>query len=156
MNLRTIPDMALKLDAPVGLSDHTLGSATAVAAVALGAVLVEKHFTLRRADGGPDSSFSMEPVEFKTMVADIRLVEQALGRVNYEPTPSERNSLVFRRSLFVVADIRKGEALNTSNVRAIRPGQGLHTRHLKDVLGRKAACDIARGTPLSWNLIGGL
>jgi len=156
MNLRTIPDMALKFDAPVGLSDHTLGSGTAVAAVALGAVLVEKHFTLGRADGGPDSSFSMEPAEFKTMVADIRLVEQALGRVNYEPTPSERNSLVFRRSLFVVTDIKKGEALTTSNVRAIRPGQGLHTRHLKDVLGRKAVCDITRGTPLSWKLIGGL
>ena len=155
MNLRTIPDMALKFDAPVGLSDHTLGSATAIAAVALGAVLVEKHFTLRRKDGGPDSSFSMEPAEFKAMVGDIRLVEQALGRVNYQPTPTEKNSLVFRRSLFVIADMKKGEVFAASNVRAIRPGHGLHTRHLKEVLGRRAECDIMRGTPLSWNLISG-
>jgi len=153
MNLRTIPDMAREFGSLAGLSDHSLGSAAAVAAVALGAVLVEKHFTLRRADGGPDSSFSMEPAEFKTMVADIRLVEQALGRVNYEPTASERTSLVFRRSLFVVADVKRGEPFTPANVRAIRPGQGLHTRHLKEILGRKAACDIARGTPLSWDLV---
>jgi N-acetylneuraminate synthase len=155
MNLSTIPDMALQFGTPVGLSDHTLGSATAIAAVALGAVLVEKHFTLRRADGGPDSSFSMEPAEFRTMVSDIRLVEQALGRVGYEPAPSERKSLVFRRSLFVVADMKKDEVFTPANVRAIRPGHGLHTRHLKEVLGRRAACDIKRGTPLSRDLIRG-
>jgi sialic acid synthase SpsE len=97
----------------------------------------------------------MEPAEFKTMVADIRLVEQAMGKVNYEPTPSERNSLGFRRSLFVVADIKKGEVLTASNIRAIRPGHGLHTRHLKEVLGRRAPCDITRGTPLSWDLVSG-
>ena len=97
----------------------------------------------------------MEPAEFKAMVDDIRLVEQALGGISYEPAPGERNSLVFRRSLFVVADVKKGEPFAASNVRAIRPGHGLHTRHLKEVLGRKAACDIMRGTPLSWNLISG-
>jgi pseudaminic acid synthase len=156
MNLRTIPNMVGEFGSLVGLSDHSLGSAAAVAAVALGAVLVEKHFTLRRADGGPDSGFSLEPAEFKTMVADIRLVEQALGRVNYEPTPKERNSLVFRRSLFVVADVKKGETFTASNVRAIRPGHGLHTRHLKEIIGRKAASDITRGTPLSRDMVSGL
>jgi N-acetylneuraminate synthase len=153
MDLRTIPDMAESFDLTVGVSDHTLGMAVAVTAVALGATIVEKHFTLSRADGGPDSGFSVEPTEFAEMVREIRVAEKALGSVNYEPTPREAASRTLRRSLFVVDDVRAGDLLTPENVRSIRPGQGLHTRHLPDVLGRRAARDIARGTPLSWALV---
>jgi len=154
MNLRTIPHLAESFRAVAGLSDHTLGSSVAVGAVALGAHVIEKHFTLRRADGGPDSSFSMEPGEFAAMVCDIRQVEQALGCVSYARTSAEARNLVFRRSLFVVRSVKRGETFSEENVRSIRPGHGLHTRHLPDVLGRPATCDIARGTPLSWDLVG--
>ena len=152
INLRTIPHMAEAFGCPVGLSDHTMGSAAAVAAVALGARVIEKHFTLSRADGGPDDSFSMEPDEFRQMVRDIRIAEKALGRVNYALTEQEQASIVFRRSLFVVEDVRAGEAFTEKNIRSIRPGHGLHTRHNPDILGRKALRDIAKGTPLSWDL----
>lgn len=155
MNLRTIPHLAEAFDAVVGLSDHTLGGSVAVAAVALGARVIEKHFTLRRADGGPDSAFSMEPEEFAQMVRDIRCVEHALGSVSYTQTPEEAKSVVFRRSLFVVEDVEHGELFTTRNVRAIRPGHGLHTRYLDNILGKRAACDVAAGTPLSWDLVGG-
>jgi pseudaminic acid synthase len=153
MNLRTIPHLAEAFGVPVGLSDHTLGIAVPVAAVALGACIVEKHFTLSRDIGGPDSAFSLEPHEFKAMVEAIRTVEKALGKVHYGITEQEAKSRVFRRSLFVVKDMKAGEMFTEENVRSIRPGHGLHPRHLNDVLGRRAAQDIKRGTPLSWELI---
>ena len=153
INLRTIPHLAEAFCCPAGLSDHTLGTAVAVAAVAVGAAMIEKHFTLSRADGGPDSSFSMEPGEFAQMAQDIRTVKKALGIVRYEPTEKEQSSTVFRRSLFVVKDVRQGETLTAENVRGIRPGYGLHTRYLEQVLDRKASQDISRGTPLSWDLL---
>ena len=148
MNLRTIPDMAQTFKLPVGLSDHTLDLAVPVAAVALGACMIEKHLTLRRADGGPDGAFSLEPDEFRAMVDQVRIAERALGRVNYEVSRNEEASRVFRRSLFVVADVKAGESFTSANVRSIRPGHGLHTRHLEEVLGQRAACEISRGTPL--------
>ncbi|MBW1855472.1 MAG: pseudaminic acid synthase [Deltaproteobacteria bacterium] len=152
-NLRTIPHLAQAFGVPVGLSDHTMGTAVAVASVALGASIVEKHFTLSRKDPGPDSSFSMEPKEFKAMVDDIRNVEKALGKVSYEITEKQKASRVFRRSLFVVKDIAQGEVFTVENIRSIRPGYGLHTRYLKTVLGRSAKKDIEKGTPLGWDLI---
>jgi len=153
MNLRTIPHMAEAFGVPVGLSDHTTGSAVAVAAVALGACIVEKHLTLSRKDPGPDSSFSMEPHEFKQMVRDIRTVERALGTVSYELTESQKKNIVFRRSLFVVQDVKAGEKFGEENVRSIRPGHGLHPRYFDNVLGKVAAKDIERGTPLRWDLV---
>jgi pseudaminic acid synthase len=153
MNLRTIPDLARRFDVPVGLSDHTLGIAVPVAAVALGACIIEKHLTLSRSAPGPDSAFSLEPHEFKEMVEAIRTVERALGRVNYEPSEKERASRTFRRSLFVVLDMKAGEVFTEQNVRSIRPANGLHPRHWDEVLGCTAACDITRGTPLDWKLV---
>jgi len=153
VNLRTVPHMAAAFGVPVGLSDHTLGIAVPVAAVALGAVIVEKHLTLRRADGGPDSGFSLEPVEFAEMVAQIRVTEQALGSISYAPTAHEAGGRSLRRSLFVVEDVRAGEPFTEANVRSIRPGHGLHTRYLPEVLGRRASRDVTRGTPLSWDLV---
>ena len=153
INLKTIPHLAQAFNCPVGLSDHTMGSAVAVAAVALGACVVEKHFTLSRSDGGPDSAFSMEPHEFKQMVEDIRVVEKALGQVSYNLTEKEKESAVFRRSLFVVEDIEKGDIFTTKNVRCIRPGFGLHPRHLPHVLGKESKQAIKKGTPLGWDLI---
>lgn len=153
MNLRTIPDMIQGFDMPIGLSDHTLDLAVPVAAVALGACIIEKHLTLRRSDGGPDGAFSLEPDEFRAMVDQVRIAERALGRVNYEVSAKESASRVFRRSLFVVADVKAGEEFTAANVRSIRPGTGLHTRHLGEVLGRRAIHDIARGTPLNWELL---
>lgn len=150
MNLRTIPHLSEAFDVPVGLSDHTLGIAVPVAAVALGACIVEKHLAYSRSEPGPDSAFSLEAQEFKDLVAAIRTAEQALGRVNYARTEREQSSVVFRRSLFVVADIRAGERFTTENVRSIRPGHGLPPKHLPNVLGRTARCDLAAGTPLSW------
>ena len=152
-NLLTIPHLAQTFGCTVGLSDHTLGSAVAVAAVVLGASVIEKHFTLSRNDAGPDSAFSMEPEEFKRMVADIRTAEMALGKVTYSLTEAEKKSVVFRRSLFVVKDMRAGEEFTDENVRSIRPGHGMHTRYLSDVIGRKATVDIPQGTPLDWGLL---
>ena len=154
MNLRTIPHMAEAFGVPVGLSDHTLGIAVPVAAVALGASIVEKHFTLSRSVPGPDSAFSLEPHEFKEMVEAIRTTEKALGKVSYEPTEHEKASRIFRRSLFVVKDMKAGDVFTEESVRSIRPGHGLPTKLLKDVLGRWAACDITKGTPLRWEMIG--
>ena len=153
MNLRTIPHLAAAFACPVGLSDHTPGSAAAVAAVAMGAVVIEKHFTLARSDGGPDSAFSMEPEEFRNMVNDIRMVKKALGRVNYSLTEKEKESVVFRRSLFVVRDMKQGEPFTSENVRCLRPGYGLHPRYLGQILERRAARDIAMGTPVAWDLL---
>jgi N-acetylneuraminate synthase len=155
MNLRSIPDMAARFGVPVGLSDHTMGTAAAVTAVALGACILEKHLTLSRSEPGPDSAFSLEPHELKATVEAVRMAEQALGTVHYGVSEGEAASRAFRRSLFVVRDIKEGEAFDSENVRSIRPGLGLHTRHLAEVLGRRAVRDIERGTPLSWELIAG-
>jgi pseudaminic acid synthase len=153
MNLRTIPELSRRFDVPVGLSDHTMDSAVAVAAVSLGACIIEKHLTLSRSEPGPDSAFSLEPQEFKTMVHAVRITEKALGTVRFGIEAKEASSRVFRRSLFVVQDVKRDEAFTTENVRSIRPGYGLHTRHLSEVVGRRAACDIECGTPLSWDLV---
>ncbi len=155
MNLRTIPDISTRFGVPAGLSDHTMGHTVPVAAVALGACIVEKHFTLDRKVPGPDSTFSLEPAEFKAMVEAIRVTEKALGKVNYEVSANESKSRQFRRSLFVVADVKSGEPFTTKNVRSIRPGHGLHTRHLGEVIGKTAAKALTKGTPLSWDLIAG-
>ncbi len=156
MNLNTIAYLAKTYGVPVGLSDHTLGSAVAVASVALGGCIIEKHLTLSRQDPGPDCAFSTEPHEFKAMVDDIRTVEQALGKVTFEVTEKQKENRVFRRSLFVVKDIKKGESFSTENVRSIRPGHGMHTRYFDQVCGRKAFKDIKRGTPLTHDLVEGL
>lgn len=153
MNLRTIPDLAARFGVPTGLSDHTLGIAVPVAAVALGACIIEKHFTLSRAVPGPDASFSLEPQEFQEMVAAIRTAEKALGSVSYALSPAEEASRMFRRSLFIVADVAAGELFTENNVRSIRPGHGLAPKHLPEVLGRRAARAIARGTPLAWDML---
>jgi N-acetylneuraminate synthase len=152
MNLRTIPHLSEAFSVPVGLSDHSLGIAVPVAAVALGACIIEKHFTLSRAAPGPDSAFSLEPHEFKAMVDAIRVTEKALGEVRYEPTEREVASRAFRRSLFVVEDMKTGDVFTEKNVRSIRPGGGLAPKYLAEILGRRAAKDIARGTPLSWSV----
>jgi len=153
MNLRTIPDLADRFGVPVGLSDHTMGVTVPVAAVALGASIIEKHLTLSRSISGPDSAFSLEPAEFKQMVDAVRVAEKALGEVHYGLSGKEEASRVFRRSLFVVADVKAGEMFTEANIRSIRPGHGLHTRHLPEVLGKCAARRIERGTPLTWELI---
>jgi N-acetylneuraminate synthase len=155
MNLRTIPEMAGRFEVPVGLSDHTMGIAAPVAAVALGACIIEKHLTLSRATPGPDSGFSLEPQEFKAMVEAVRTTEQALGEVHFGLSGKEQSSRIFRRSLFVVQHMKSGEMFTPVNVRSIRPGFGMHTRHLDEVLGKRAARDIERGTPLSWDLVVG-
>jgi pseudaminic acid synthase len=152
-NLLTIPALARRFNCPVGLSDHTMAVAVPVAAVALGASIIEKHLCLRRADGGPDAAFSLEPEEFKAMVEAVRTAEKALGTVQFSPGPREVNSRKFRRSLFAVEDIRKGELFSKDNVRSIRPSDGLHPRHFNEVLGKRAACDVERGTPLNWSLV---
>ena len=152
-NLRTISHLAQTFGVVAGISDHTLGSAVAVASVAFGACIVEKHFTLSRKDFGPDSSFSMEPKEFKNLVEDIRTVEKALGKVSYAITEQQKVSRAYRRSLFAVKDIKKDEVLTVENVRSIRPGDGLHTRYWDYVLEAKASKDIKRGTPLALDMI---
>jgi pseudaminic acid synthase len=153
MNLRTIPEMARRFGVPVGLSDHTMGIAAPVAAVTLGACILEKHLTFSRATPGPDSAFSLEPQEFKAMVDAVRTAEQALGEVHFGLSSKEEASRAFRRSLFVVEDVKRGETFTAANVRSIRPGHGLHTRHFDEVLGKRAVRDIERGTPLSWDLV---
>lgn len=153
MDLRTIAAMGERWSVPIGFSDHTLGTTAATAAVALGASVIEKHLTLRRADGGPDAAFSLEPHEFVTLVEAVREAHASLGEVRFGPSEHERASLAFRRSLFVVADVAAGEALTRDNVRSIRPGDGLPPKHLDAVVDRIAATDIRRGTPLSWDLL---
>jgi len=153
MNLRTIPHLADAFGVPVGLSDHTLGTAVPVAAVAVGACIIEKHFTISRSISSPDSAFSLEPHEVKAMIEAMRVAEKALGHVDYEVTEHEAASKVFRRSLFVVQDMRVGEEFTTGNVRSIRPGYGLAPKHIREVLGRKSTSDIQKGTPLNWSYI---
>lgn len=153
-NLKTIPHLSQAFNVPVGLSDHTLGSAVAITAIAFGACIIEKHFCLTREDQGPDSQFSMEPNEFRQMVNDIRISEKAIGNVNYKITEKEAANRLFRKSLFAVEDIKKGDILTSVNIKSIRPGHGLHPKYYPDTLGKKAKLDIMRGTPLSWKLIG--
>lgn len=153
-NVRTILDMQGRFGCPVGLSDHTPGTATAVAAVALGACAVEKHFTLARADGGPDAAFSLEPPEFAALVRDCRDAHAALGQVNYDLLGSERANRQFRRSLYVTADVAAGEPLTRANVRSVRPGNGLPPADLDCVLGRRATRALTRGEPLDWSMVG--
>lgn len=152
-NLLTIPRLARRFDCPVGLSDHTTGIVVPVAAVALGACIIEKHICLNRTDGGPDCAFSLEPHEFKAMVDAVRTAEKALGSPQFAVGKREAGSLKFRRSLFVVEDVKRGDVFTKQNVRSIRPANGLHPRHLDEVLGQCATRDIERGTPLSWNLV---
>lgn len=148
-NLLTILDLKEKFpECKVGLSDHTLGISASVASIALGGMVVEKHFTLSRADGGVDSAFSMEPAEMKQLVEECNNVHKALGKINYELSESEKNSLKFRRSLYVSKDIKKGEKFTPENIRSVRPGYGLHPRHYEKVLGKTATQDLAFGTPL--------
>lgn len=153
MNLRAILHLSESFGAPVGLSDHTLGIAVPVAAVALGACIVEKHLTFSRNIPGPDSAFSLEPPEFKAMVEAIRTAQKALGEVHYGASEREAANRVFRRSLFVVKDIKAGDIFTDENIRSIRPGHGLPPRHLKDIRGRRATRDIPAGTPLAWNMV---
>ena len=153
MNVHTVPDIAKRFNVVSGLSDHSLGITASVAAVALGASVIEKHFTLRRSDGGPDAEFSLEPHEMKELVQAVRDTEKALGKVSYNIGKREAENIVFRRSLFVVEDIKKREKFTKENVKSIRPGYGLPPKELSKVLGKKAKKDIVRGTPLSKKLI---
>jgi pseudaminic acid synthase len=152
-NLLTIPHMAELFNCHVGLSDHTMGIGVPLAAVALGARVIEKHFTLRRADGGVDSTFSLEPEELKALVTESERGFLGMGKVSYDILETEKNSLRFKRSVYIVEDVKEGEAFTEKNVRIIRPGDGLHPRYLEDLLQRKASHDVKRGTPASWDLI---
>lgn len=153
VNLRMLPTLGQTFGCVMGLSDHTMGSVVATGAIALGAKMVEKHLTLRRSDGGPDGAFSMEPEEFKEMVDNIRALEAALGSFSYFLTNEQKLERKDSRSLFVVKDMAEGESFTPDNVRSIRPGSGLHTMYYEDILGKKAACAVRKGTPLSWKLI---
>ena len=153
MNLRTIPELARRFDVPIGLSDHTMGIEVPVAAVALGACILEKHLTLSRDLKGPDSEFSLDPTEFRNLVQAVRNAEQSLGTIHFGVSGREEATRRFRRSLFVVADIKRGEIFTPETVRSIRPAQGLHPRHLPEVLGRRAARDLTSGTPLAWEMV---
>lgn len=151
-NILTIPHMRDLFGCEVGLSDHTMGAGVAVASVSLGATVIEKHFTLRRADGGVDSAFSMEPEEMARLVAETQRAWQALGKVHYGPTESERKSLVFRRSLYIAKDLQAGDVLDNANVRAIRPGLGSPPKYLDMILGLSVKRNVAKGTPVTWDL----
>lgn len=153
MNLKTIPHLADTYNVTVGLSDHTLGIEVPIAAVAIGASIIEKHLTLSRSDGGPDSAFSLEPNEFKKMVQAVRIAEKAMGAVTYGATLQETIGKKYRRSLFVVKDIKKREVFTQKNIRSIRPGHGLPPLLSEQIMGRKARIDLKKGTPLSWELI---
>ncbi len=152
-NLKTLPDLREKFKVETGISDHTMGTAVAIAAVALGAMVIEKHFTLKRSDGGPDSAFSMEPQELKTLVQDTKSAWLAIGKVHYGPAGDEKKSLIGRRSLYVVKDMKKGEVFTPENIRSIRPSLGLPPKHYEEILGKKIAKDAKKGTALTWNLI---
>lgn len=153
INLRTMVNMADTFNCIVGLSDHTMGDTVAVASVAMGAKVVEKHLTLKRSDGGVDSAFSMEPNEFKSMVNSIRIVEKSMGEVTYELTEKQKAEREHARSLFVSKDLKKGEKLTEDNLRSVRPGNGLHTKYYEDLLGKRVNRDLRMGTPLKWNMI---
>lgn len=154
-NLLTIPHMRELFQCQVGLSDHTIGIGVAIASIALGATVIEKHFTLSRAEGGVDSAFSMEPDEMKTLVEETFKAWQAMGTIKYGSTKKENASVVFRRSIYVVKDIKKGEKFTPENIRIIRPGRGLPPKYYDIILGKKSSSDIKRGTPMKWEFIGG-
>ena len=152
-NLRTIPHMRELFGCAVGLSDHTLGIGAAVASVALGAVVIEKHFTLSRAEGGVDAAFSLEPAEMAQLVRECRTAALALGTVSYERAEQEQKSLQFRRSLYVVEDMKAGDVFTEKNLRRIRPGMGISPKYYDVLLGRCVKCDVKRGTPVSWDIV---
>ena len=152
-HLRTIPDLAARYGCLSGLSDHTMGIGAAVASVAMGAALIEKHFTLSRADGGVDAAFSLEPAELRTLVVETERAWEAMGEVRYGPAPGEERSLAYRRSLYIVRDMQPGEKLTRENLRAIRPGSGLPPRHYDELVGRSVSKAVKRGTPVSWDLL---
>ena len=152
-NLATIPDMISRFGVPIGLSDHTLGSDVAIGAAALGACVIEKHFTLARDDGGFDAAFSAEPDELETLCHGVAIAWKARGKAGYERKPSEEAIAQYRRSLYVVEDVHRGEEFTPQNLRSIRPGHGLAPKHLPDVLGKHAAGDIKRGSPLGWEMV---
>ena len=153
LNLRTIPHMADAFDCVVGLSDHSMGAAVDVAAVSLGANIIEKHLTISRNDGGADSIFSMEPKEFSQMVTDVRNVEQALGKISYELTDVQKRSRKNARSLYIVENVKKGEVFTPLNLKSIRPGGGIETWHYDEIIGKKARIDIVRGTAMKWEYV---
>lgn len=153
-NILTIPHMRDLFGTQVGLSDHTMGVGVAVGAVALGATVVEKHFTLSRADGGVDSAFSLEPAELASLVVETERAWQALGSVSYGPTEKEKASLKFRRTLYIAQDLKAGDTLTAENLRAVRPGLGLPTKYYEILLGRRVSVDVRRGTPVDWSLLG--
>lgn len=153
INLKTIPDMQNQFNTIVGLSDHTLGISVPIAAVALGARIIEKHFIIDKSIGGPDAAFSIEPKEFKSMVQSLREAEKSLGKISYELSENVKASRVFARSLFVIKDIKKGEIFTDKNIKSIRPSNGLHPKYLNEIFGSKAKRDIETGTPLSRDLI---
>lgn len=153
INLAMINKLKEDFDCVVGLSDHTLGSHVPVASIPMGSKVIEKHLTLKRSDGGPDGAFSMEPEEFRAMVDNIRMVEQAIGSESYELTEKQKNSREHSRSLFVVNNIKKGEAFTPNNVRSIRPGFGLHTKYYEEIIGKVSNADIEKGTPLTWEMV---
>ncbi len=152
-NLRTIPHMRELFGCELGLSDHTSGIGAAIAAVALGATVIEKHFTLRRADGGVDSVFSLEPDEMRCLVVETERAWQALGHVSYGQTDSEKDSLIFRRSLYITLDMKAGDVLTRENLRAIRPGHGLAPKYLEMLLGKRVVVDVRKGTPMRWDML---
>ena len=153
INLKTMVSMGETFECMIGLSDHSMGHAVADAAVAMGAKIVEKHFTLSREDGGPDAAFSMEPDEFKTMVDDIRKIEKALGKVTYELTQKQTREREHTRSLFVAQDMKAGEVFTAENLKSVRPGCGLHTMYYEELLGKRIKADAKLGTPMSWELV---
>ena len=153
-NILTIPHLRELFDCEVGLSDHTMGIGVSVASVALGSTVIEKHFTLNRGDGGVDSAFSMEPAEMAQLVIETERAWQALGKINYGPTETEKKSLQYRRSLYVVQDLNPGDVLTRNNIRAIRPGFGLPTKYLEQIIGKAVNQEVKRGTPITWELLG--
>lgn len=152
-NLETIPDLRKRFSVPVGLSDHTLGTTVPITAIALGACMIEKHFTLSRQDPGPDAAFSLEPEELRKLCTESQTAWQALGRPNYTPTEAEKSNVPFRRSIYAVANIKAGDILNEKNIRRIRPGTGLPPKYYPQILGLRVKTDIPRGTPLNWEML---
>lgn len=152
-NILTIPHMKDLYNCPIGLSDHTMGIGVSVAAVALGACVIEKHLTLSRAEGGVDAAFSLEPQEFKNLVVESQQAWLGLGKINYGLTEKEKNNFQFKRSLYLVKDIKAGETITAAHIKSIRPGYGLHTRYYEDVIGKTIKVDVQAGTPLKWNII---